>query len=104
MKDLLVMNSILDFGSATEDRKQEMTIHVGGLYDDEVRGQVHPRWIKRKDLKIGDEVTIRIIESDSADKPVGEEVYGKEFAENQERQYYERLKAKFENKDEGPKK
>ncbi|MEP6847561.1 MAG: hypothetical protein ABI999_01805 [Acidobacteriota bacterium] len=96
-RELLVLGSNISFVSGRDGREDELNIHVGGLYDDEVRGQVHPRWIERQMLDVGDEIIIRIIESETADEPVGEQVDSKEFAETQERKYYERLKAKFEN-------
>lgn len=48
-------------------------------------------------LSIGDEVTIRIVESDEADSPAEEKVESAEWIREREREYFERIKAKFED-------
>lgn len=39
-------------------------MHVGGLANEE-----HMDWIKPKHLQIGDEICVKIVESESADEP-----------------------------------
>lgn len=49
-----------------ERRGLKSNLHVGGLVKDE-----HVRWTqKRHSLEVGDEVIIKIVESDKADEPI----------------------------------
>lgn len=57
-----VLCAIID--GARKQRKSNL--HVGGLVGDE-----HVRWTEREHiLEVGDEVTIKIVESDTADEPI----------------------------------
>ena len=56
-----VLNAIVDVLSRNGD--YHMMLRVGGLENDEFM-----TWCKR-DLQLGDEVTIRIVEADSIDPP-----------------------------------
>lgn len=59
-----VLNSIIH---VAEPRKPDL--HVGGLVNDE-----HVRWTERMHfLEVGDEVTIKIVEADTADEPIRKE-------------------------------
>jgi hypothetical protein len=100
MKDAVVMNCILDWVKL-EEGGEEMAFTVGGLYDHPSGGTAHPRWLNRRQLKTGDEVTIRIVDSETADEPVSEKVSTPEWLKEQERKYYESVRAKFEGEQDG---
>lgn len=57
-----ILNSIIDLAA----KHQHLSLHVGGLVNDE-----HVRWTeKAHHLKVGDEVTVKIVEADAADEPI----------------------------------
>jgi hypothetical protein len=56
---------------------------------------VHSEWTSGI-LEIGDEVTIRIVEANEFDPPVGEYRDDLEEQERRKREYYEQLKREFE--------
>jgi hypothetical protein len=95
MKDALIMNGILDWLKLPEGG-EEIAFTVGELYDHSLGGTAHPRWVNRKELKIDDEITIRIVGSETADEPVSGKISTPEWRKEQERNYYESVKAKFE--------
>ena len=96
MQDAVVMNCILDWVKL-EEGGEEMALTVGGLYDHSSGGTAHPRWLNRIKAETGDEITIRIVDSETADEPVSENVSTLEWLKEQERKYYESVKAKFES-------
>ena len=83
-----VLTAILSYVSA----RSELILEVGAMGS----GREHLDWIKRE-LKVGDVVAIRIVDSDAPDRPVkrSEEP---SFLADQERAYYERLRRKYEGK------
>ena len=60
-------------GTKTEKEGFELSLHVGGLSakTDDGPGN-HRRWVPRQGTSIGDEVCIRILEAEEADKPAVE--------------------------------
>jgi len=68
----------------------------GGLHEPEPGVQDFVDWVKLRDLAVGDEITIRIVEADEADPPADTRRTTDEEVEAAERKYYERVKAKFE--------
>lgn len=58
----------------------------------------HLRWLKRE-LKPGDVITINIVETESWDEPSTRTPYVSKDETERERQYYLRLKRKFEASD-----
>jgi hypothetical protein len=94
--DLLVLSSILSWVKKTEVVDEELTLHIGGLYKHESGGNAHPQWLERLELNVGDEITIKIVEADTADEPVGETVNTPEWIQEQKRRYFESVKAEFE--------
>ena len=98
MEQLLVLTCILDFVKASEHyAEDQLAVSLGGLYGDSSGGNVHPRWVERKRLNIGDEVRIKIVECDVADKPAEELVHTAEWIRENEKEYFETIKAKFED-------
>ena len=99
-EEISVMNCIVDFCRQSEHyEKDEMSLHVGGLIEHS-NARIHPRWVERLHLKSGDEVLIRIVESDATDEPCNEIAYTAEDDRRQEMAYFERMRKKFENESE----
>ena len=97
MEQLLVLSCIVDFAKASEHyAEDELAVSLGGLYAESNGGNAHPRWVERKRLLIGDEVKIKIVECNVADNPTDEEVHTAEWIRDKEREYFERMKGKFE--------
>ena len=54
------------FTAESEQKPSKPYLHVGGLVNRE-----HVRWTQQTDqLQVGDEVTFKIIEADTADEPI----------------------------------
>jgi hypothetical protein len=86
-----VLTAILSHVSA----RSELTLEVAAMVSDP---REHLDWIKR-DLKVGDTVVVRVVESDSPDQPVVRHREEPSFAADQERAYYEHLRRKYEPKE-----
>ena len=97
-KELVVLSTHVDFVEPKYEDDDPLTVTVGGLYEHPTSGNVHPRWIQRRRLDLGDEVTFSIVDSDTADAPVEEEISEPGWQEEQQRKYYQFLKAKYEGK------
>ncbi|MGE0268731.1 MAG: hypothetical protein AB7S78_09800 [Candidatus Omnitrophota bacterium] len=54
--------------------KVNIDIFVGGLTQHREKLNEHLRWIKHQKLKCGDEIVIKIIETDQADEPMSREI------------------------------
>ena len=69
-------------------------LELGGLAsrDDE---DAHLFWA-RPDLRVGDKITIKVLETDNIDDPKREQRIKHKDAEESERKYYEQLKKKFD--------
>ena len=95
-EEMSVLDAIVNFCRQSEHyENDEMWLSVGGLFEHS-NARIHPRWIEHFDLKPGDEVSIRIVESEAADEPIEEVAYTVEDDRRQERAYFERLRKKFE--------
>lgn len=71
---------------------------LGGLATRVTGESVHTNWITEQTLNPGDEISFKIVESPTADEPESESVNDPEFEEQQQRKYYQFLKAKYEGK------
>jgi hypothetical protein len=69
---------------------EELRLHVGGL-----NRNTHHRWAQRA-LRVGDRISVTVGSGRSPDKPAYSKVDDPRVREERERQYYERLKQKFE--------
>lgn len=96
LREALVLTCIVDWVKLPSDG-EEMSLHVGGLYETPGGGNALPNWIKRLPLSQNDEITIRIVDSEISDEPASETVWTAEDLRNSERQYFESVRAKFEN-------
>jgi hypothetical protein len=74
--------------------EEELTLDVGGLTHDPDGGSVQVRWL-RQPLKLGQQVTLAIVETEAADPPSTRERTDPKWAEQRKREYYERLKREY---------
>jgi len=95
IEDVRVLNGMLNYVKL-KDGSEEIRLEVGGLYRHVSDVSVHPRWVQQLHIKKGDEITMRFVDADDADEPVEHEVSTREWIEQQEREYYERMKEKFD--------
>ena len=86
-------------------REGELNFSVGGLTEADPAGLSHHVIWSKLDLRVGSEIRIKVVESDSPDQParryrsdreVQESPFTEEEIEGFEREEFERLKAKFE--------
>jgi predicted RNA-binding protein with RPS1 domain len=90
--DISVLSACLTFVSA----RSELEFRAGGLVSNGPHDNEHIDWLQQ-DLKVGDEVSIRIVDSDSVSVPLGRQRQDPAASERKERAYYERLKRKYES-------
>ena len=115
-EDLCVLNTIIDAagvlgsksaGTVVEKNKALLSVHVGGLSarTDNDPGE-HMRWLERKTINVGDEITVQILEVDKADQPIPDKRTPQEQNEQilksqweSSREFYLKHKEKFETND-----
>ena len=68
------------------DRGEDLFLQVGGLSNGE-----HTDWVKQKPLQVGDEVRVRIVESESSDKAIKRTEGDLAEALNQKKNYVRRM-------------
>lgn len=76
------------------DPPEETVFSVGGLQSTEDGADEYVDWFRRE-LPVGTEIVLRIVETDAADEPAVRRPVSPEDVERHERRYYERLKAKY---------
>jgi hypothetical protein len=75
---------------------ETLELDVGGFYQDSPGGDgKHLRWLKRK-LGVGDVITIQVLDDQSCDEPPSRTPYIAKEETEREREYYMRLKRKYE--------
>jgi hypothetical protein len=91
-------------GAKTKREGLEVTLDVDGLTARESKDDEHLNW-SRNHLKIGDEISVRILEADSADQPSErksdrnvDELVERETFDWAKKKYFE-LKEKYEGRD-----
>jgi hypothetical protein len=72
-------------------KRQELELEVGGLAD-----EAHLKWPIPRSLAVGDEVIVRVVETQRPDPPASTQRDDRALVEASERRYYERLKQKYE--------
>lgn len=87
LRDLKVLTAILSFVA----ERDELDLDVGGMVD----RSDHVRWLQR-DMRRGDVVTIRIMDSDEAAEPGTRERVDPASDAERERAYYEHLRRQYE--------
>jgi hypothetical protein len=75
----------------------ELEFSIGGLLKPEGAPSAHADWLKRE-LKVGDRVTLVVVESAQVDEPISVRVDDPAFVEREKRRYYETLKAEYEGR------
>lgn len=89
-----VLTVIMDCVHRKTGRRPEEDIHltVGGL-----NGQnEHVRWIEQAELRVGDEITVRLVDTDIADDPVTRRKRDPDEEWKHEYAYFLKLKKKYE--------
>ena len=74
-------------------KRNELELKIGGLVKD-----AHLDWPVPKNLAVGDEITVRVVQTDRPDPPTTTQRDDTALVEEGERRYYERLKRKYEGK------
>jgi hypothetical protein len=72
-------------------KRQELKLEVGGLAE-----EAHLEWHIPRSLVVGDEVIVRVLETQHPDSPAAIRRDDRALVEESERQYYQRLKQKYE--------
>jgi hypothetical protein len=92
-------------GAVGAPSKYDLDLHIGGLTSRVRRADDHLRWGPRRTLKVGDEVTVRILEATTADAPSRRIPRKDEAKGPSERQRYQfakslyfKLRPKFERR------
>jgi hypothetical protein len=75
--------------------RQEIELSVSGLVGNEASGNEHAEWLQRN-LRRGDRLILTVTDSDAADPPVRHTREDPQAADEMQRTYYEKLKARFE--------
>lgn len=75
--------------------RQEIEFRVGGLFARQSPGKEHVEWLQRE-LQVGDRIVLTVMDSGGVDPPAHRTQEDSDRAEQMERKYYERLKARFE--------
>jgi hypothetical protein len=82
-------------GEAIDDRfEEELSLDVGGLTHDPDGASVHLKWL-RLPLRVGQRITLDIVETEEADPPRTRKREDPTWAEQRKREYYERLKREY---------
>jgi|SRR5688572_22640998 len=86
-----VLSSTLTYVSS----RDELELRVGGLVSGAPHDNEFIEWVQQ-DLKVGDQVSVQIVDRDAPSAPVARERQEPADSEREERAYYERLKKKYE--------
>jgi hypothetical protein len=73
----------------------EIELCVGGLVGRESSGNEHADWLQRE-LRVGDRLLLTVTHSDVVDPPARRTREDPQTADEMQRKYYERLKARFD--------
>jgi hypothetical protein len=74
--------------------EEELTLDVGGLTHDPDGASVHVSWL-RQPLRVGQQVTIAVVDTTAVDTPLTREREDPTLAAQRKRAYYERLKREY---------
>jgi hypothetical protein len=72
-------------------KRRELELAIGGLVAD-----AHLKWPSPSSLAVGDEIIVRVVETGQPDPPATTHRDDREIVEAGEREYYERLKRKYD--------
>lgn len=95
-----VLSAILSWvkrSGRLEGEPEELNFDVGGIANSTEQSFDSVKWIN-EELSIGDEIHIRIVEAEIADKPFSRKKSFRVNREARERKLYKRLKMKYQHK------
>jgi hypothetical protein len=90
--NISVLSATVTFVSS----RNELGLNIGGLVSDSRHDSEHLDWLEQE-LKRGDSVSIRIVESPAPSLPISQVRQDSKVSEQQERAYYEELKKRYES-------
>ena len=93
IEEISVLSFILSYISG-ENLLDRIELLVNGLLHHDENDYEHLDWIKRC-LEIGDEITIRVVETSDLTEPISRRRENPELVEKAQRKYYESLKEKY---------
>lgn len=91
LEHINVLTAAVTFVSA----HAELEFRVGGLVSTSSHDNEHVDWVDRT-LQRGDQVAIRLVDAPNPSPPIHREREDPELAAKEEREYYERLKKRYE--------
>ena len=75
-------------------KRHEIDIRVGGLVSPSEGDCEHLDWIE-EDLRVGDSISIRVVESEEPAQPASRRRDDPELAEREKRMYFEKLRKEY---------
>ena len=93
LEHMSVLTACITFVASQND----LELRVGGLVSQSRHDNEHVEWIQQ-DLRNGDRVSIRIVEASTPSPPISRKREDPESSEREEREYYQRLKNRYESK------
>lgn len=97
IEGISVLSFILCYRKVSGEKNEEVDsteLSVGGLLNHGKHDDEHLDWIKRH-LKIGDEITIHVVENSDLTKPISRRRQDPKLVEKAQRRYYENLKKEY---------
>jgi len=92
--EMSVLTAIVSYTASGDD----IELMIAGLIARSSSPQEHVEWLQR-DLKVGDRIILTVVDGVDLDPPVRRTRDDPGLREQQERRYYEQLKARFERAD-----
>ncbi|MGD1939915.1 MAG: hypothetical protein ACFB0G_01255 [Leptolyngbyaceae cyanobacterium] len=93
--EIRVLTAILSYRAADADNEDDLRMSVSGMNNHGRHDHEHIEWLKQS-LDLGDEMTIRLIESDESTMPIERRREDPDLVRKAERRYYEKLKQDYE--------
>jgi predicted RNA-binding protein with RPS1 domain len=93
VEDISVLTACLTFAAS----RNELELSAGGLVSKSPLDNEHLEWVQ-ENLRIGDRVSIRIVDAPTPSLPISRRRQDPEASERAKRKYYEQLKSRFEPK------
>ena len=98
IEKISVLSFILCYRKVSGEKDEDIDntdLSVGGLLHHGQQDDEHLDWIKRH-LKIGDKITIDLVENSDLTKPISRRRQDPKLVEKAQRIYYENLKKEYE--------
>ena len=96
IEEISVLSFILSYISSKKDLFDRIELSVGGLLHHGKHDYEDLDWIKRH-IEIGDEITIRVVETSNLTKPISRHREDPKLVEKARRKHYEALKQEYED-------